>query len=408
MLLLGLLSATLLANAAAPAFIEVVKLAKAGSPKLRELLGEQKIKEGKTWFSHQDDFLFALESATAPLLVINDGQPLKMQRSRDVWYLAAKLKTGRTHNFHYLVDGKPFGGANDVPAFGPDSYEQPGVPQGKLDGKHVHTSQIYPGMKSDHWVYVPAPYDPATPAALMVWQDGEVLVNRELPSRAQIVFDNLTHQKKIPVIIHLLLSPGLIDGKRMRSIEYDMMDDRYVRFLRDEVIVEVSKKYNLRKDGYSHAIAGDSSGGICAFNAAYTHPEYFSRVLSRIGSFTSIQWQPGVIDGGNLYPFKIRKEPRRNIRVWLQDGSGDLENSHGSWPAQNLAMANSLKIMEYDFRLSWGNGTHSRNGGHAQLPEEMIWLWRDYDPARTEQTFVMDPAEKSKPMFRIKALNREQ
>jgi enterochelin esterase family protein len=108
-----------------------------------------------------------------------------------------------------------------------------------------------------------------------------------------------------------------------------------------------------------------------------------------------------------VYPFKIRKEPKRNIRVWLQDGSGDLENNHGSWPLQNVAMANSLKMRDYDFQFKWGNGTHNRNGGHAELAEEMIWLWRDYDPAKTEQAFTQDPAEKMKPMFRIRALNRE-
>jgi enterochelin esterase family protein len=193
----------------------------------------------------------------------------------------------------------------------------------------------------------------------------------------------------------------------MRSVQYDTVNDTYARFLRDEILVEAGKKWNLRTDGYIRAIAGDSSGGICAFNVAWHQPDQFSRVLSRIGSFTSIQWKPGVIDGGNVYPNKVRKEPKRNIRVWLQDGPGDLENTHGSWPFQNLQMANSLKLREYDFHFSWGNGTHSRNGGHAELPEEMIWLWRDYDPARTAQAYTMDPAEKDKPYYRVKALNRE-
>ena len=36
----------------------------------------------------------------------------------------------------------------------------------------------------------------------------------------------------------------------------------------------------------------------------------------------------------------------------------------------------------------------------------MIWLWRDYDPAKTEQQFIPDPAEKDQPNFRVAALNR--
>jgi len=416
LLVLFLCSGAALMGQNPPSVADVVKMAKSGDAAgLRQLLGAEKFQKGTASYGVLGDFVFAFESsaaAQAPQLVIDESAPVKMTRggggSAGIWYAAAKLATGRTHNFHYLVDGGStvFGGANDVPAFGPYSYEKPGVPKGKLDGKHVHTSKIYPGMQSDYWVYVPAQYDGSTPTAFMVWQDGEVLVNRELPSRAQVVFDNLTHEKKIPVIIQILVSPGMANGRRMRSIEYDTMTDTYVKFIRDEIVPEVAKKYKLRQDGYSHAIAGDSSGGICAFNAAYRNPEYFTRVVSRIGSFTSIQWDPGVLDGGNVYPFLVRKSDKRNIRVWLQDGSGDLENDHGSWPAQNVAMANSLKMKEYDFHFVWGNGTHSRNGGHSELPEEMIWLWRDYDPARTEQQFVMDPAEKTKPMFRIRALNR--
>lgn len=407
-LLLLISSASAAVFAQSVPFAEAVKLIKSGSPKAREILGAKALADGKAWLGEGPDFVFAVEAKTRPSLVVDEGSPMPMSKAGEWWYSTQKLAVGRSHNFSYIVDGKPFGGVEAIPAFTPWSYEKPGVPAGKLDGKHVHESQIYPGMKSDYWIYVPAQYDAARPAALMVWQDGEVLVERER-SRNQIVFDNLTHEKKIPVIIYVLVSPGIVDGKRrMRSIEYDTMDDRYARFLRDEILVEVAKKYNIRKDSYSRAIAGDSSGGICAFNAAYRRPELFSRVLSRIGSFTSIQWKPGVLDGGNVFPFLIRKDTKKNIRVWLQDGSNDLENDHGSWPMQNIAMANSLKMMDYDFHFAWGNGSHSRNPGHAELPDEMMWLWRDYDPGRTEQVYTQDPAEKAKPMFRVKALNREQ
>jgi len=129
-------------------------------------------------------------------------------------------------------------------------------------------------------------------------------------------------------------------------------------------------------------------------------------VLSRIGSFTSIQWKPGVLEGGNVYPFKIRKEPKRNIRVWLQDGNQDLENSHGSWPLQNIQMANSLKMRGFDFHFSWGGGTHNGAHGNAELPVAMEWLWREYDAAQTGQEYTQEAGEKDKPLFRVMKLNR--
>ena len=130
-------------------------------------------------------------------------------------------------------------------------------------------------------------------------------------------------------------------------------------------------------------------------------------MLSTVGSFTSIQWHPGEIEGGNVYPFKIRKEPKRNIRVWLQDGSADLQNRYGDWSLANLRMANALKLKEYDFHFNFGKGTHNPAHGAAEFPEEMIWLWRDYDPQKTESVYEMEPAEKSKPAFRVSITNRD-
>jgi len=37
----------------------------------------------------------------------------------------------------------------------------------------------------------------------------------------------------------------------------------------------------------------------------------------------------------------------------------------------------------------------------------MIWLWRDYDSTKTKQTYEMDAAEKSKPLFRVSVTNRD-
>jgi enterochelin esterase family protein len=278
---------------------------------------------------------------------------------------------------------------------------------------------------------VPAQYDPKTPAAVMVFQDGGGYIDRNGNNPTLNVIDNLIAQKKIPVMICVFINPGDITDSpgtptynfvklysdkwsrtlkdSMRSTLYDTVSDRYAHFLRDEILAEVGAKYNLRKDAYSHAITGLSSGGICSFNAAWKMPDYFSRVISWIGSFTSIQWQEdaGSRQGGQDYPEKVLRETKHNIRVWLQDGANDMENpKYGSWPMANIRMANALKTRDYDFHFSFGKGTHNSAHGAAEFPEEMIWLWRDYDPARTEQQFTADPAEKSKPSFRVDKLNR--
>ena len=417
---------------------QLVELAKAASPKLRDAITStfeaKDLQQGTAWAGRGPDFFFAVEAQTEPELLVDGSAGPRMQRlaGTNLWYAAARIEqVGKLHSFPYLVSGSQFGGKLDVPAFTSLSYLQPGVPSGTLSAKITHVSKIYDGMKSDYWVYVPAQYQPATPAAVMVFQDGEWYTDRNGNNPALNVIDNLIAQKKIPVMICIFINPGDISDSpetptfdfvkaysdrwqrtmkdSMRSTLYDTVSDRYARFLRDEILAEVATKYNLRKDGYSHASTGLSSGGICSFNAAWQTPDQFARVISWIGSFSAIQWKedPAVPDGGQDYPDKILREPKRNIRVWLQDGSEDLDLRYGNWPLANLRMANALKAREYDFHFSFGKGTHNSAHGAAEFPAEMIWLWRDYDAGKTAQTFAIEPSEKAKPLFRVSVANRD-
>ena len=391
------------------------------SPEFRDLLiaqlGDAPIKSGEAFNSNGPDFVWAVESTKPPAIVIDDQSPRPMRRSggTNLWFHVGQLRVGTSHRFHYTIDGSRFGGSFDMPAYTADSYVRPGVPQGHLSEKLVHISKLYGGMQSNYWIYVPAQYNPAVPAALMVWQDGERYITRNVeeqcrlcPSlyRLQEVTDNLIHDRKIPVMIHVFVSPGTLNGKPLRSVLYDTVSDKYGQFLLDELLPEVYSRYNIRKDGYSRAIQGQSSGGIAAFTVAFNRPDAFSRVYTVVGSFTALQWKPGELDGGNIYPFKVRREPKRNLRVWMNDGSEDQEAPSGSWPLQNIQLANSLKLKGYDFHFSFGGGTHHAALAASELPQCLTWLWRDYDPAKTGQMFEQSAEEKSLPPFRVRIYNR--
>ncbi len=356
------------------------------------------------------DYLFLSTSAT-PVSVSIDLQPQKQLAQVDAkhWMLLTKMRTGVLHQYQFYTAGKPLGARGDAVGYNPDSYPKPGVPHGKLSEKHTLTSKIYDGMKYDYWTYASAGVDPNVPAALMVWQDGQNLEGELSGIRLITVTDNLVQQGLLPPIVHVMIAPGTSsDGKAMRSIEYDTVSDHYPRFLMEEVLPDVEKTYKLRQDGYSRAIAGESSGGICAFNAAWFVPDKFARVHSAVGSFTSIQWRSKEnADGGNVYPFMVRKDPKRNIRMWMSDGADDLENNHGSWPMQAIQMANSLKFREYDFHFRFGTAAHGGAQAALDLPESLTWLWAGYDPQKTSQVFTMDPAETDKPFFRVNTLNRD-
>jgi enterochelin esterase family protein len=260
---------------------------------------------------------------------------------------------------------------------GPDSQVKEGVPRGKVT-KHEWKSEVFPGTVRNYWVYLPAQYDAAKPACVMVFQDGGNYLKEDGDFRVPIVFDNLIHRGEMPVTIGIFIDPGEIpaakDGEkavRNRSFEYDTLSQQYAKLLLEEILPAVGKEYKLTQEASGRAICGISSGGICAFTVAWQRPDAFSKVLSHVGSFTNIR-------GGHVYPALIRKTEPKPIRVFLQDGSGDLDNQHGNWPLANQEMAAALKFAKYDYRFEYGTGAHSGKHGGAILPDSLRWLWRDH------------------------------
>src|SRR5690606_10951048 len=176
-----------------------------------------------------------------------------------------------------------------------------------------------------------------------------------------------------------------------RAAEYDSLTDAYARFLIEELLPEVGKTYRLTDDVDGRAIGGTSSGAICAFTVAWHRPDVFRKVISMIGSYTSIGYRPAtaerpMIPGGDLYPTLIRKNPPKPIRIFLQDGSADLDNVHGNWFLANQQMLAAFEFANrnakepgprYDVDHVWGEGAHSDAHGGALLPDILRWMWRE-------------------------------
>jgi enterochelin esterase family protein len=372
-----------------------------------------RLRTGSAAAGEHGEFVFAIETDKQPEIEITNIKTT-LPRAKawpigKLWVYETSLKPGSAYAFTWFVDGKPVGGGNDLPAFTEEAYPKPGVPQGKLVGPIELTSKVYPNMKSNMWYYVPAQWDGSTPLPVQIWGDGQFyIVERPSAYRLLDTLDNLTAAKKIPLMVNVFIQPGTVDGRSMRSVEYDTVDDRYTEYTLNEVLPEVEKGVKLRHDGYSRAMVGESSGGICSFNAAYRHPDEFARVLSWIGSFAAIKVSPDNPTGGGAYPILVRQQPKKNIRVWLQDGAHDQENPRfGSWILQNIQLANSLKTKGNDYHFSLGPGTHSQRQGSAELPESLTWLWRDYDASKTTQEFVQEPSETALPLWRVVTMNRQ-
>jgi enterochelin esterase-like enzyme len=295
---------------------------------------------------------------------------------------------------------------------GPDSLEEDGVPKGEIRGPFVLPSEAYPGTQHTYWVYVPAQYDPAVPASLMVFNDGQAFMNPQGDVRAQNVMDNLIYRREIPVMIGVFINPGRRpdqpepnakewgDKTTNRPTEYNTIDDKYARVVCDELLPALYKDYSISKDPERHGIGGASSGAIAAFTVAWERPDQFRKVLSMIGSFTNIR-------GGHVYPELILKSEKKPIRVFLQDGRNDNRGIRNGaydqtwdWFYQNVRLMKALSEKGYEVNYTWGMNKHGQKMGGEILPEMMRWLWRDQpvstDPQDKTERWFAEPAQKPK------------
>ena len=259
------------------------------------------------------------------------------------------------------------------------SVEHNGVPKGEIIKRVFDQSKIFPGTSREYWIYVPAQYKPDKPACVYINQDG-------IQWKAPTVFDNLIDKNEMPVTIAVFVTPGkvLTDSgsnaldRYNRSFEYDGLGDAYARFILTEILPDVEKQktgdgriIRLSKNGNDRAIGGSSSGAVCAFTAAWEHPEAFSRVFSAIGTYVGLR-------GAERYPTLIRKYEPKPIRIFLQDGINDLNIYAGDWWKANETMERALTFSGYEVNHAWGEAGHNGNQGTALFPQAMRWLWKDW------------------------------
>lgn len=264
------------------------------------------------------------------------------------------------------------------------------VPVGDVMEFTFDQSKIFPGTTRDVWIYVPRQYDGKTPACVHVNQDGIQFNAARYDRKVKKVtgpgyLDQLIHEKKIPVMIGVFVMHGRVKAPTAealdrfnRSFEYDGLGDGYARFILEEILPFVEKQKTadgraivLSSSGNDRSIGGTSSGAIAAFTAAWERPDAFQRVYSGIGTYVGLR-------GGHNYSTLIRKYEPKPIRVFLEDGSNDLNIYGGDWWIANQAMERSLTFAGYEVSHVWGEGAHNGNASTKAFPESFAWLWKDH------------------------------
>ena len=157
------------------------------------------------------------------------------------------------------------------------------------------------------------------------------------------------------------------DGKSIRAVLYDTMSDKYspvpARRIPARGVCEVQHPEGRVQPGDPGTVVG-------RHRRVHRRVESSRRVQPRVHRRRELRrdrMEAGEIDGGNVYPFKGSRT-EGNLRVWMNDGSEDQETNPGSWPLQNIQLANSLKMKGYDFNFSFGHGTHHAAQAASDCP----------------------------------------
>jgi enterochelin esterase-like enzyme len=331
------------------------------------------------WYGQADavslrHWVYGLESSTA----------LARVPGTDLFYLTLeipprsrveyKLEVQRGGTSQWIEDPRnpnrardPFG-ANSV--LQTDGYEAPtwtnadpvsrpgAVEPFSFDSKHL-------GGKRQGLIYLPARFRRTRQYPLLVVHDGSDYLNY---AGMKTILDNLIERLEIPnLIVAFTDSPD-----RLR--EY-ANDDGHARFLTEELVPEVAKRFPLLDRPHARCLMGASFGAVAAFAAAYRYPGFWGRLLLQSGSFafTDIgkrNRRGPLFDRVVEFVNKYRAEPVAvSERVFVSCGV------YESLIYENRSMVPLLDATGMQVRFVEARDGHNWENWRDRLREGLSWLF---------------------------------
>ena len=242
-------------------------------------------------------------------------------------------------------------------------------------------------------VWVPAQYVDGSEAPFMVSSDG---FYGGLQTVVQNMADDPNPDHHVPPLVIIGIQNGPdVHPNSERSLEYDLVSDRYWRFVTTEVLPGVLSNaalkakypnFKLTSDPNGRGGYGCSSGGPAVMGLAWFGD--FNRVFSFSGSFVgpATLQPPDHPLGAWEYTAMIMAAPLRpDLRVFLEVGEHDNrytepEANHDNWVISNTNMFNALtaKGNHVRFVFAKGAGHCDDNARNQVMPDGLVWLWRGY------------------------------
>jgi iron(III)-enterobactin esterase len=299
-----------------------------------------------------------------------------------------------------VVEGVPQGTVQQFTMKSADSKFYPGIARdvfGTVDPKNPKTLIVQ--TRAQPWeraitVYIPAKVDRNAELPSIIVHDGSRMGEPDLTLPHAL--DNLIAQGRLPPMAAVMIQNGGGDAQgSQRGLEYDTLSGKFAEFIEAEVLPQVEQRYpvKLTRKAHGRAIMGCSSGAAAAFTMAWTHPEWYSRVISYSGTYVNQQWPFDPQTPGGAWEYHASILPKaapKPIRMWMHVGDRDLLNPNvmrddmHDWVAANHRMAAVLKSKGYDYQYVFAldSGHCDRRVREHTLVQALEWVWRGYGGVR--------------------------
>jgi enterochelin esterase-like enzyme len=162
----------------------------------------------------------------------------------------------------------------------------------------------------------------------------------------------------------------------------------YGRFLTEEVLPLINRRYRTKTNAADTAVAGASLGGLSAFDIAWNHPDLFGIVGVFSGSF----WWRAAEDETNVPPDQLimpqvvrqgAAQPR--LRIWLEaatrDETADRDNNGIIDAIQDTQeLIEALTAVGYQegqdmVYVEVEGGRHNYETWSKILPDFLVWTF---------------------------------
>lgn len=313
---------------------------------------------------------FDRSASQVDLVLENCIAKLPMHSGGDgIWSVTTPPLTPEIYGYRFAIDGGARTAhdpqntqrryANDlllVPGTPPQPWEEQDAPKGRVTS-HAYTTKVVtglPGNRSSFVVYTPPGYSPrAKPYPVLYllhcWGDQPDSWNRY--GQANIILDNLiAAHKATPMVVVMPLGYGEMSFAK----DYGVWNDRaaiernlklFEQALVEEVMPQVERSYNVRRDAAGRALLGASMGGLESLAIGLNRGDLFAWVGGESSALEGL-------DFANLLIGFHADGPHRRA-IWMVCGKDD------ELLPSNRRLAKWLQDKGAGVTLETPDGTHS-------------------------------------------------